>query len=250
MIGGNMSRIRRLEEISLNSWPAGYTKFLDGWVLRYAGGYTNRSNSVYPIYDGFEPLEQKIEEASRFYKSKGLRTMFKLTADSKPAGLNSVLKEMGFEERDRALVMTRAIGSEPHDLSDADVASRPEEEWLELFFSLNSRARENQAWARKLLSMLLPGSPFIILRKRGIAVGCGFAVIESNHVGLFGIAVRESERRKGYGREITEKLLELGRQRGAETAYLQVDKPNESAISLYSKIGFREEYQHWYMVGE
>ena len=70
--------------------------------------------------------------------------MFKLTADSKPAGLNSVLKEMGFEERDRALVMTRAIGSEPHDLSDADVASRPEEEWLELFFSLNSRARENQ----------------------------------------------------------------------------------------------------------
>ena len=97
--------------------------------------------------------------------------------------------------------------------------------------------------------MLLPGSPSSSLEKRNRS-WLRVCSIESNHVGLFGIAVRESERRKGYGREITEKLLELGRQRGAETAYLQVDKPNESAISLYSKIGFREEYQYWYRVGE
>jgi len=42
----------------------------------------------------------------------------------------------------------------------------------------------------------------------------------------------------------------VGRKKGAKIAYLQVDEPNRNAIALYSKIGFHEEYQYWYRVGE
>ena len=245
-----MSRIRMFEEISLNSWPAIDSRFRDGWIIRCAGGYTNRANSVYPLYETFEALNCKIEEVKSFYNSRGLPPMFKLTSDSKPACLDNVLGELGFEEKDRALVMTKIIAGQSCDLSDLDVLSSPEDRWLELFFSLNRRARENQVLAKRLLTLLPPKSTFVLLKKKREFVGCGFAVIQSAFLGLFGIAVRETERRKGYGREMTEKLLEVGRKRGAKIAYLQVDEPNISAISLYSKIGFHEEYQYWYRVGE
>jgi len=243
-----MSRIRKLEEITLNSWPAAYSRLRDGWIMRYAGGYTNRSNSVYPLYDSHESLSHKIEEVRSFYRSRDLPPMFKLTQESKPVFLDNTLEEMGFQEIDRALVMTKTLDSKRLDISDLDIFPTPEERWLDIFFSLNKRARGNKSWAKKLLSMVISESFFVLLKKEGNDVGCGLAVIEGDHIGLFGIAVLETERRKGYGIQITEKLLELGKKRGARIAYLQVDKPNINAIRLYSRVGFKMEYEYWYRV--
>ena len=42
--------IRYLEELSLNALPSLENIFLDGWVVRFANGYTKRANSVNPLY--------------------------------------------------------------------------------------------------------------------------------------------------------------------------------------------------------
>ena len=59
--------IRLWEEITLNAWPALQTVLMDGWVVRFANGYTKRANSVNPLYPSTQPLKRKIEACERLY---------------------------------------------------------------------------------------------------------------------------------------------------------------------------------------
>ena len=94
---------RRIEELTLNGWPALQTVLLDGWVLRFADGYTRRANSVNPLYpsgevgDSPERLARKVEQCEALYAQRGLDTVFKLTEASEPAGLDALLERRGYE---------------------------------------------------------------------------------------------------------------------------------------------------------
>ena len=56
------NKIRQIEELSLNAHPGIKTELYDGWILRFANGYTNRANSVNMLYGGSINLEEKIDE--------------------------------------------------------------------------------------------------------------------------------------------------------------------------------------------
>src|SRR5690348_12290502 len=101
------SRITLLEELSLNAWPGHHTLLLDGWLLRFSEGYTNRANSVNPIYSGSDTdLEKKIKACEDFYIPKKLSTIFKLTPATLPSNLEMILTANGYSKSNATSVQT------------------------------------------------------------------------------------------------------------------------------------------------
>ena len=96
---------KRIEEVSLNSWPALQNIIYDGWILRFSKGYTKRANSVNPIYPSTEDLSRKITRCERIYSQKGLPTVFRLTPFASPSNLDQNLERRKYKIIDRTIVL-------------------------------------------------------------------------------------------------------------------------------------------------
>ena len=82
----------------------------------------------------------------------------------------------------------------------------------------------------------------------GTTIACGLCVIERGYAGLFNVVVDETQRGKGYGKDICKSLLSVAKHNGVHTTYLQVVQDNHTAINLYTKLGYGNLYSYWYRV--
>jgi GNAT superfamily N-acetyltransferase len=78
------------------------------------------------------------------------------------------------------------------------------------------------------------------------AVAAGQTVVEGDLAGLYDIVTATDARGQGLGTGISRWLLAAAEERGAGTAYLQVDAGNAAARSIYAKLGFVDRYAYWY----
>ena len=101
----NDALLRRIEEASLNAWPALQQVLLDGWVLRFSKGFTRRANSVTPVYPSMKPALDKIRYCENLYAREGLPTFFRLTTLGDSADLDADLAARGYQQQERARVL-------------------------------------------------------------------------------------------------------------------------------------------------
>jgi GNAT superfamily N-acetyltransferase len=241
--------IRLLEETSINAWPAIQTVLIDGWVLRFANGYTRRANSVNPLYASTQPIDEKVLMCENLYHARGLNCVFKLTPASLPAGLDTYLAEEGYQADAHTSVQLLDLKNLPALIdSDVELNSELTEEWLDAYCAMNTIPAQHFATIRQMLDLLVPDKRLALMRQAGKVIACGLGVRQANFIGLFDIVVAEQARRKGYGQQLIKRLLTWGKTEGAKTAYLQVVATNLPARQMYSKLGFREEYQYWYRI--
>lgn len=79
---------------------------------------------------------------------------------------------------------------------------------------------------------------YLVAEKDGRVIGFAGAwvILDESHV--TNIAVSAAERGKGYGRQLTEALMQYLANLGAAYATLEVRKSNETAQNLYKSLGF------------
>src|SRR6478672_4265852 len=106
---GKRCMILPLEERALNAWPALQTVHYDGWVLRFAAGYTRRANSVQPLYPGALPPAEKIAYCAAVYAGRGQPPIYKLTPAAQPAVLDQALADLGYRQEALTSVQTCAL---------------------------------------------------------------------------------------------------------------------------------------------
>lgn len=236
---------RRVEEASLNAWPALQQTLLDGWVLRFSRGFTKRANSIVPLYPSQQDALDKIRYCENVYARENLKTIFRLTTvvDSDP--LDRILEARGYARVDPTLVMVHAIDRPKH---DPDFIQLPRAEWLDAYVR-NAEMPVNGAQLHGLLLAAIQAEHvFGAEIADGVSIACGLAVLERELLGLFDLVTHPSARRRGYARALVESLFEWGAQRGAKHAYLQVIEANHPARALYGQLGFVELSRYWYRV--
>ena len=238
-----------IEEASLNAWPCLKQILYDGWILRFANGYTRRANSINPIYKGIGDTLEKIRYCEQIYQDAQQRAVFKITPFVHPTNLDNLLDQAGYQKNAPTSVQIL-------DLMDLDIQSttvveqwsHPTEKWIEHYTRMNQVPPENVPTLQAILQNIAPVANFTTLLCQGRVVSCGLGVLDNQHIGLFDIVTDPAYRSRGFGTHLVLNILNWAKQQGAKKAYLQVMLKNEPALNLYAKLGFKEIYQYWYRV--
>lgn len=242
--------IRTIEELSFNAWPALQTVYHDGWLLRFAEGYTRRANSVQPLYESALDPDAKIAYCEAVYARKRQPTIFKLTDAAQPDDLDLRLEVRGYcqEALTSVQVLGDLVGLETPGLQSVTIENTLTEAWLEAFCRLNNVDARHVPAMKRMLAQILPQTGYLALHQGGDIAAVALAVLEQGYVGAFDVVVAARFRRQGLGTQLMLHLLHWARDHGAERAYLQVMCDNTPAQTLYHHLGYSEIYQYWYRV--
>lgn len=240
--------IPAVEALSFRALPALETRHYDGWLLRFADGYTRRSNSVNPLFCSSLEIDKKIDYCEALFGERGLPTYFKLTEHVFPADLDAILQQRGYQkEAPTSVQLLELSGITPEVDERVKISHHLRDTWLGDFARLNGVRREHRRILKKMLQITHVtklGYAALTLRHKPACMGLG--VLDGEYLGLFDIVTDAKQRRKGYGRSLINSLLHWGKAHGARYAYLQVMLDNEPALKLYQTLGFQEQYHYWY----
>ncbi len=239
--------IRYVEEVSMNALPSLQTLHDDGWVLRFANGYTRRANSVYALYPPTKAIDEKIDFCERMYRSQRLNTVFKMTKATCPPDLDSILADHGYQtDASTSVQLLNLTDWGGKAASEVSLSADPTEAWLAAYSGMNNVQPGGRTTLEQILRSILSQKRFASITVEGQIIACGLGVLQDELIGLYDIVTDPGLRRQGYGYRLIETLLEWGRHAGAQRSYLQVMSNNPPALALYAKLGFREAYQYWY----
>ncbi|HET6735456.1 N-acetylglutamate synthase, CG3035 family [Mycobacterium sp.] len=224
------SQIRATEHAAALAWPGVEHQWLDGWLLRAAGGHTHRGNSAVPL--GVEADLGTLPSIVEWYASRGLTPW--LSVPDRLLRLPS-----GVEPHLETVVM---VGDPPTGEPDSTVTliAQPDTQWLRLY--------ERDVPVDVLTAVVDGEVTFASIS--GAAVGRA-AVTDApdgtRWVGISAVRVTEGQRRRGHARTLCAALLGWGLGRGATRAYVQVLVDNAAAIALYESMGFSTQHRSRYI---
>jgi N-acetylglutamate synthase len=241
-----------LELAAAPAWRACEEDRLGDWLLRAAGGFTGRANSVLAVGDPGLPPAAAIEKVRGWYSERGRPAMIAVpypTGQPAASALDRLLAGLGWTIRaDAATVMT-AEGSKVAASVRADGAvvefdAEPDAAWLARY---HYRGGPLPQMALTLLTSA-PWQEFGSVRSGDQTIAIGRVAGASDWAGLTAIEVAPEHRRKGLAVAITAALAARAASRGFPNLYLQVTDDNTAARSLYRRLGFTDHHGYHYRV--
>jgi GNAT superfamily N-acetyltransferase len=226
------SQIRATEHAAALAWPGTEQQWLDGWLLRAAGGHTHRANSAVPL--GVEATADAVPVIVDWYVQRGQTPWL-----SVPDRLLNLSRRV--PPHLETVVMVREL---PAGEPDATVtfAPRPDAKWLAVY---------ERKVPVDVLAAVVDGD--VVFATRGDAA-VGRAAITSapdgtRWAGVSAVRVADGRRREGHARVLCLALMAWAAERGAQPCYVQVLVDNAPAIALYEKLGFSTQHHARYIDG-
>lgn len=175
--------------------------------------------------------------------------VYKLTGNTQPENLDSLLEEEGYKRKDETIVqIIELLDFQEPEMTDVEIRNVLTEQWLDTFCRLLKVSEKNRLILQDIINIIIPEKYLLLLRQNEKVIGCGMGVIEDDFVGIYEIVIDTEFRGKGFGRQLMLNMLKYAYERGARRAYLQVVAANIPAVWLYESLGFKEVYRYWYRV--
>lgn len=240
------------------AWPAPDRELSGGWVLRAAGGVTQRANSIWPRSEPAGTRGERLaalRDARAWYRGRRLPVIFQVFDVPGSAALNQVLDEEGFTRQSETLIMVGGAdsvpGAEPGvPAAGVEIMELPGAEWLELWWSVDGRGGAAELEAARAILTGCPALYALVRDDGGRPAAVGRLAFVSQTAGSWGglycMATRPDARRRGYAMRIQQALFREGAARGLAGYWLLVMASNTAARELYSRAGFREVSRYFY----
>ncbi|WP_375462009.1 GNAT family N-acetyltransferase [uncultured Enterovirga sp.] len=236
-----------LESRLVNAWPSFEVELADGWLVRFAEGYSKRANAATPILPGARLDPALVDGILSAFEARGVAPCFRLTGIEDPDA-DAVLAERGLALYDASLGMVAPI--DPGFARDTsirlDLAPKPA--WIDAAAAAYGGDKSNRVILGRIVRLIRQPAVFATLVLDGHPSAWGLAVAERGFVGLYDIVVAPDLRGLGLGRRLVTTLMAWGREAGAERAYLQMGEANEVADGLYRSLGFTTAYRYTHRV--
>jgi GNAT superfamily N-acetyltransferase len=239
--------IEILEPKAFRAWPALETRMVDGWVQRFAGGYTKRANSINALGKN-AVFTQKMKNAlEAAYLERGLPPVWRLTPLAPPE-TDEALAAAGYRRIDESHVQLAPL-SEAFILDpEVRIAPSPSAAWLAGFAELSPVSPQHRETMTRMLGAIAAPVAFASVEDAEGPIAFALGVADGEHVGLFDVLVAPRARRQGLARRLTQSIGAWGKSQGARSIYLQVVATNAAALPLYASLGFETVYSYAYRV--
>lgn len=252
----DLDDVRYVEQMAARAWPAAENTDLDGWIIRYSPGVSNRrANSVLPI--GGVPtrdITRALETVEAFYRDRSLPSRFMISPAAQPQVLDDVLRDRGYHVDAPTLVQWGLVEDVVR-LCPAQrrvsLLSEPGATWMQTYMEGTTDLAELEIKSNLIRRI---GAPHVLaeISIDGFdhPVAVGLCVLEGEWAGIFCMHTLTSARRNGYARDILAGLATWAHGRGAVKTYLQVECENPAAQRFYKSSGFTTEYGYHYRTKE
>ncbi len=237
--------VLRIERAGVAAWPAPETADLDGWLWRYAGGGSQRANSVSPLDFTAKDVDAAIDEAERRYRARGARPMFQVCEVNAPAHLDDLLVQRGYRLQEPCTTLAKAIAPAEAP-ADVEIEPSASEAWLSVYLAGVTESRRQAAPG--ILARVPHPRAFFLQRRNGQPMSAALGVVAHGVVMAECVATRAEFRRQGGSARVMTALEAWGAREGATIAALQAVAANAPAQALYAKLDYAKVGGYHYRV--
>lgn len=235
-----------LERLTARTWRGLEEQPFGDWLLRAAGGFTGRANSVLVVGEPLLPLADAVPAVAGWYADRGLRPQAQLPMPGAEVA-DAAFGAAGWTRGEDVLVLTAGIDDWADPAVPVQLDGAPDAGWLAGYryrgTPLPPVAAEVLTTAEKPVFASVRPDP-----NPAVPAAVARGVLVEDWLCVTAVTVDDGYRRRGLATAVMTALAAWARAGSATSCVLQVAASNGPALALYDRLGFTEHHRYHYRV--
>jgi len=245
--------VEAIERATLDAVPPQAMDSVGGWLLGLDAGTVGRAHSAVPLrHEGEVADAGVVALIESRYAAHGLAAVFRVPVLPSFGAVHAELAQRGYIQTKPTCTFTgtpegmRALKAERQAQGEAELLAAPDDAWRALF--LGEGFDPVDGASRVQILGRARHAAFARVRLAGDTVAAGMGSYSQGWASIHGMRTLAPHRGKGLASSILMALASQAQRRGLARAFLQVERSNTGAQSLYARAGFVHawDYAYWY----